>query len=350
MEINDSLKALSDRLQKIRDTIKTEEATKNALVMPFIQILGYDVFDPLEVIPEFIADIGIKKGEKVDYAIAKDGKPMILIECKNILEKLDLHGSQLFRYFHTTNAKFAILTNGVEYRFYTDLNEPNKMDDKPFLSFEITALNERTIEELKKFHKSYFDIDAISNNASELKYGREIKIILEKELESVSDEFVHFFAKKIYAKKLTEKAIKMLSEVVKKSFSEFIKDQVNDRLKLALTKENKKDSDEEMKNQKESKIVTTEEEIESFFVVKSILRDKVDISRVYYRDVESYFGILFDNNNRKPICRMYLDGAKKYISLIDAERNEVKKQIDGLNDIYKYAEEIIKIAEYYQSQ
>ena len=111
MDFKDQIKQVGERVVKLKDQIKTEEATKTALIMPFIQCLGYDVFNPLEVVPEFTADIGIKKGEKVDYAILKDGQPTILIECKWWGENLILHDSQLFRYFHTTKAKFGILMN-----------------------------------------------------------------------------------------------------------------------------------------------------------------------------------------------------------------------------------------------
>ena len=166
MDFKDQIAQLASRVEKMLAQIQTEEATKNALVMPFIQIMGYDVFNPFEVNPEFIADLGIKKGEKVDYAIMKDGEPTILIECKHHLENLDPHNSQLFRYFHTTKAKFGLLTNGLVYRFYTDLVERNKMDSTPFFEFKLTEVKEAEIAELKKFHKSYFDVENITNTAS----------------------------------------------------------------------------------------------------------------------------------------------------------------------------------------
>lgn len=141
--------------------MQTEEATKTALVMPFLQLLGYDVFDPIEVMPEFNCDIGTKKGEKIDYAIFKDEKPIILIECKHWQQDLNLHDNQLLRYFHVSNAKFGVLTNGIVYRFYTDLENPNKMDEKPFLEVNLSDYRGIQIEELKKFHKTYFDLDNI---------------------------------------------------------------------------------------------------------------------------------------------------------------------------------------------
>ena len=116
MDIKDQIKQLADRVNNLKTQIQTEEATKNAFIMPFIQILGYDVFNPLEVVPEYITDIGTKKGEKIDYAIFRDGSPTIIIECKNWSENLNLHDGQLLRYFHVSKANFGILTNGVVYR------------------------------------------------------------------------------------------------------------------------------------------------------------------------------------------------------------------------------------------
>ena len=139
-KFKDDLKNLGKRVTNLKDNIATEEATKTSLIMPFFASLGYDIFNPTEFVPEFTADVGIKKGEKVDYAVVLDGKPMILVEAKSINEVLTKHDSQLFRYFGTTESKFGILTNGKEYKFFTDLDEPNKMDLTPFLSIDITKI------------------------------------------------------------------------------------------------------------------------------------------------------------------------------------------------------------------
>ncbi len=205
MDFKDEIKQFGDRVEKLKSQIHTEEATKNAFIMPFIMALGYDVFNPLEVVTEYVADIGIKKGEKVDYAILKDGQPTILVECKHWSENLDVHNSQLFRYFHTTKAKFGLLSNGIIFRFYTDLVEKNKMDEKPFLEFNVTDIKDNQIEELKKFHKSYFDIDNIVNTASELKYMSELKALINVEFQNPTDNFVRHFAKQIHSGVLTAK-------------------------------------------------------------------------------------------------------------------------------------------------
>ncbi|MEI6854441.1 MAG: type I restriction endonuclease, partial [Bacteroidota bacterium] len=231
MDFKDQIKQLGERVVKLKNQITTEEATKNAFIMPFIQVLGYDVFNPLEVVPEFTSDIGIKKGEKVDYAILKDGIPVMLIECKWWGANLDLHDSQLLRYFHTSKAKFGLLTNGIVFRFYTDLIDANKMDEKPFLEFDFTNMKEQHINELKKFHKSYFDANFIFSSASELKYENEIKVILNRELNNPSETFVKFFIGQVYQGRATEKILAQFTEIVKKSYNQFISDSINDRLK-----------------------------------------------------------------------------------------------------------------------
>jgi hypothetical protein len=217
MDFKDEIKLFSERVEKLKDEIRTEEATKNAFIMPFIQLLGYDVFNPFEVMPEFIADIGIKKGEKVDYAIMKDGQPAILVECKHWGEGLDPHNSQLFRYFHTTSAKFGLLSNGIIYRFYTDLAQPNKMDEKPFFEFSVTDIKDTQVEELKKFHKSYFDVDSIQSTASDLKFMNELKALIAVEFQTPTEGLVRHFAKQIYPGMLTTRVIETFSNLTKKS-------------------------------------------------------------------------------------------------------------------------------------
>ena len=226
MDFIDQIKQLTDRVIKLRDQITTEEATKNAFIMPLIQNLGYDVFNPLEVVPEFVADIGVKKGEKVDYAIMKDGTPILLIECKHWSETLSNHDEQLLRYFTVTKAKFGILTNGIQYLFFTDLVTPNIMDKDPFFSFDITSIRDNEVEELKKFHKSYFQIETITSSASELKYSNLIKAIFDKEIKSPSEGLIRLFMGQVFEGKATEKNLAYFSEIVKKSIQQVISDQM----------------------------------------------------------------------------------------------------------------------------
>lgn len=354
MDFKDTIKQLSDRVVKLKDNILTEEATKNAFIMPFINALGYDVFNPLEVVPEMTCDIAMKKGEKIDYAIMKDGEPILLIECKHWAQDLNLHDNQLIRYFNVSKAKFGLLTNGIIYRFYTDLMEPNKMDEKPFLEVDITDLKDAQIEDLKKFHKSYFDVDSVLSSASELKYTGELKNIIAQEFATPTPEFVKYFAKQVYDGVITAKLLEQFTHLTKKSISTYINDLISERLKSALKTEvveEQKEAEttqENIQSEEDSKIVTTEEEIESYLIVKSILRPVIDISRVVYRDAQTYFAILLDDNNRKPICRMYFNSiSKKYIATFDENKKETKHEVTSLNDIYNYSKELTDIIKFY---
>jgi hypothetical protein len=353
MDFKDELKQLGDRVSKLKDSIQTEEATKNAFIMPFIRALGYDVFNPLEVVPEFISDVGIKKGEKIDYAIFKDGNPTILVECKHWAQNLDLHDGQLLRYFHVSKAKFGLLTNGITYRFYSDLVELNKMDEKPFLEFNLTEIKDNQIEELKKFHKSYFDIDSIVNTASELKYTNELKVLIQQELTNPSVDFVKHFARQVYPSVITQKVLEQFTNLTKKSISQHISDLITDRLKTALQKEDEtaqavQAEALEVPAEEKSKVQTTDEELEGFMIVKAILRQKVNSSRINFRDAQSYFAILLDDNNRKTICRLYLNGAKKYFAFLDDQKKEVRNEIVALDDIFKFSEMLLSVIDNYE--
>ena len=334
MDFADNITQLADRVEKMKPQLQTEEATKNALIMPFIQTLGYDVFNPTEVIPEFTSDVGTKKGEKVDYAIMQENELILLIECKGVNDKLTNHDSQLIRYFQSSDCKFAILTNGQLFKFYTDLDE-------------------QKISELKKFHKSNFDIEKIFGTASELKYSNEIKTILNKETEEPSDAFVKFFTSQVYSGKSTAKVIEQFRSITKKSLNQWLSDKVSNRLKYALDQEVESDKkeaqkiDEAIENTDSSKnIVTTEEELEGFMIVKSILREKGEVSKFQYRDNQNYFTIYYEKQTQS-ICRLHFNRAQKYIGLLDADRKEERVAIDTLDDIFKYSEHLLKTLENY---
>lgn len=352
MDFKDQIKQLAERIGRLRESIQTEEATKTAFVLPFLQYLGYDIFNPLEVVPEYISDIGTKKGEKVDYAILRDDRqPCILIECKHWTQSLTLHDNQLLRYFHVTTARFGILTNGIIYRFYTDLIDPNKMDEKPFLEVNLLDIRENQFEELKKFHKSYFDVDQIISTASELKYTSELKQLIQQELTHPSDVLVRHFAKQVYSGQLTGKMMEYFGNLVRKSFQHTFSDQITDRLKTALNQEEiavtaSSSVESVTPATAEEKggpvILTTAEELEGFYIVRAILRTQIDPSRIVHRDAQSYFAILLDDNNRKPLCRLYFNGQKKFISFVDESKKEVRFEIQTLNDIFMYEENLLR--------
>lgn len=344
MEFTEKLKGLASRIENLKDSISTEEATKTSLIMPFFAMLGYDVFNPLEFVPEFTADVGIKKGEKVDYAIMVDGNPVILVEAKSNTEQLDKHGSQLFRYFGTTSAKFGILTNGAVYQFYTDLETPNKMDTVPFLEINLLELRDSAIPELRKFTKENFNINKIFDAANDLKYTSQIKNILEDEFSNPSDDFTRLVLTPIYEGMKTQAVIDKFKPLVKKSITQFINEKLNDKLKSAI--QGTVPADDEVEETLETEethtndIITTMEEIESYIVVRTLLMDVIDPERIYYKDTHSYFSIIVDNKVTRWVCRVFLKESVKYIIIQDANGTDNRYDISSVNDIVKYKNEL----------
>ncbi len=340
------LRGLGKRVVQLKDSIATEEATKTSLIMPFFATLGYDLFNPTEFVPEFTADVGIKKGEKVDYAIVLDGEPTILIEAKSINEPLTKHDSQLFRYFGTTTSKFGILSNGQEYKFFTDLDTPNKMDLTPFLTIDITKIKDSQIPELAKFHKDNFDIDKIISSAEELKYLDNLKTFLSTELENPTEDFEKYLLGKMFDGVKTKAVIEKFKPIIKKGLNQFINEKVNEKLNAALSSSETPDEKPALAEdlpEEEPQIVTTQDELQSFTVVKIILKDTIPLDRLFYRDNRSYFNILLDDNIRKWIIRVKINQNTKKIELNDEQHTNF--EISDTTDIYNFSKEIIRTVE-----
>lgn len=352
MEIAERTQALALKIRKHKAGIETEEATKNAFVMPFIStVLGYDVFNPAEVIPEFTADVGTKKGEKIDYAVSHGGKIQLLIEVKKINDPLKIeHASQLFRYFAVTNARIAILTNGEVYQFYTDLDAPNRMDAKPFLVLDFAALDETLLPELAKLTRESFDLDSVISAAGELKYIGQLKRVLAAQFKQPEDDWVRFLTTRVYEGSFTQKVREQFVPLVVKAAGQFLTEQVNDRLKNALggpdsyvsvssgAPEETEPVQEERPVDASGDVITTEEEIEGYRIVRAIVCSEVPVSRVVVRDTKTYCGILLDDNNRKPIARLWLNRSRKYLGVFDENKVETRIPIDDVQEIYRHAE------------
>lgn len=351
MSVDEKIAALSQRISKLKDTVETEEATKNAFIMPFISALGYDVFDPSQVIPEFTADVGVKKGEKVDYAIKRNGKIALLVECKPWrVDLCQAHTSQLYRYFSVTEARFAILTNGVRHWFYTDLDEPNKMDAKPFFEFDMLNFRPAQLEELSKFCNENFDVDTILNTASDLKYRSLLMKEISAELEKPCDELCRMLVGRVYEGKLTSNVMSKFEPLVGQSIRDTIRELVNQKLSSAIDDTSRAalptSSDAPPASAAEgdgsstgqvADIVTTDEERDAFNIVRAIVREVISVDRVHMRDAKSYCGVLIDDNNRKPLCRLHFNRGIKHVGLFDAEKNEERIRIDSLDEIFALA-------------
>ncbi|WP_162937467.1 type I restriction enzyme HsdR N-terminal domain-containing protein [Indioceanicola profundi] len=336
MDTVEKIKALAGRIEKQKESVLTEEACKTAFVMPFLSALGYDVFDPGVVVPEFTADVGTKKGEKVGYAIKIGGSISILIECKGCGANLaGAHMSQLYRYFSVTESRFAILTNGIDYWFYTDLDAPNKMDQRPFFQFNVLDHRASDLTELQKFAFSSFDVDVILSTASNLKYSSAIKMELMKEFDAPSEEIIRMLVGRVFDGRYTQKVRDDFAPLVASAFNDAIRDLVSQRLTSALeatgaaptsrTISTPTSSPAVAPTEVDPEIVTTEEELEGFHIIKAVVRSVIKADRVVMRDAKSYCAILVDDNNRRPLARLHFNSKSvRYITIFGPDKSEDK--------------------------
>lgn len=359
-----ALQEIVERATTQRDNLSTEEAAKHALVLPFIQVLGYNIFDPSEIVPEFTADYGHKKGEKVDYAIMYDGQPAILMECKTADDPLDGgRASQLSRYFHTTTARIAVLTNGVVYKFFSDLDTDNVMDETPFYVVDITHMGDRDLESLNHFTKQAFDMDKACTVAADMKYIRGIKTYLRQMYTAPDAQFVKLLAREVCPGRLmTRERVAQFTALVKLGFQGFTSDFINETLQRASDIANTAyaEADEDSNNpevddsaaisEPDSKrnIITTVEEIEGYEMIKSIISTSVDPERIAMRDTLSYCGVLLDDSNRKTICRMYFNSKNvKYLEVFNEDKSKNRYRLESVNDITHYADHLRAAVSHY---
>ncbi|MCL2365119.1 MAG: type I restriction endonuclease [Defluviitaleaceae bacterium] len=357
MDFIDELRQFSTRLSNLKDVVTTEEATKNAMVLPFFQMMGYDVFNPLEFVPEYAANFGVKKDARVDYAIMIDGNPVILIECKSCNEILLKHSGQLFQYFAATPAKFGILTNGLVYQFFTDLNEQNKMDAEPFLEMNLLDINENIVSEVKRFAKKTLDIQGAFTAAAELKYMGKIKELLDALRSNPEDNFVRFIMANIYSGKATQKAINEFRPIIKRGFVQYINDAISETIKSAMNRRDHTTAEataaesittpETDDDQQDDGSPMSMDEFEAFVIVKSILRDIINVERLAYRHAKDYMAILLDNNKNKRICRFWFKRGPIHMTTPDENKKPIRRDISCLNDIYIHAEHIREVCSRY---
>lgn len=340
-------KQLSERINALRSQVHTEEATKTAFILPFIQILGYDVFNPSEVIPEMDCDIARKKGDKIDYAIIKEGQPIMLIECKHCEESLTLHNSQLKRYYVASRARFGVLTNGIIYRFYTDLVLTNIMDDEPFLEIDFSKLLDAQIEELRMFRKDEFNIDKIVTSAYELKYLAELIAQFKSEFTSPSTEFVKLFAKRIYNGTVTPKVQDMFCDLIKRAHNIYINNIIYDKLDMPIDVSKEEEIDTDAETEDETDAPLTQEQMQAFNAVKSILCDVMPVERIGCLNNKSWLSVSADYDKRKNICRLFIKKTSLYMRIMWEGRVNQKYHLSCISDINIYADDIKKSASRY---
>lgn len=325
-KFKDDLLRLSAQVAERREHITNEEMTKHSLIIPFLQVLDYDVFNPLEIRPEYIADFGKKKGEKVDYAVFKNGIPIIFIEAKAVNESIQNHSAQLARYFNATpEVRIAIITNGIEYRFFTDLDKNNIMDETSFHKFDITNITDSEIEILSNFRKDSFETEAIIKHAEELTYTTNLNKKLREIFKNPPDEFVRYLIKEFSDTKITSNVIERFRPIVKKSISQALLELVSQSLQNGNDSDiNEQEYLQDGEEKPKKDIITTEEELNCFNTIKNILESSnLDVSEIDYKDTISYFGVHYKHThnwfvrlsmgtNKTIIIRLPLQKAKEH--------------------------------------
>jgi hypothetical protein len=350
MGFTEDIAKVSEQVRKNADHVVGEQATKMALIVPFFSALGYDVFDPTEVMPEYIADFATKgKGplKKVDYAIAINGTIVMLVEAKARGEKAETHDGQIRYYFNGLVAtKVGVVTNGIEYRFFTDLRDKNVMDEEPFFSFNILEYDSKDLENLKFFHRDNFDTSAISRKAEDMVYVKGMTQLIGSFLRSPSKEFMRFLLKELGKElgevsplykiegQINDKRINRFEPIIKKSIQislvELMTRSLTQEMGQPLEEEKVTKPDEIEEIEEEvgqisdgSKVETTAEELEAFEKIKAIAAtSKVFRLEVKYKDVAAYFGVHVGNSTWW-FLRLYLTQTKKsFITRLSV--NEVK--------------------------
>ena len=344
MTFKDDVADLAKRAISAQAIAQTEEATKNAIVMPFLRVLGFDVFDPTQVIPEYVADVGLKKGEKIDYAIKIGDQIEYLVEAKAVSVNLrDAQYSQLFRYYHTCDANIGILTNGLQVWFFADLEAPNKMDANPFFKFDILSYDDNDLRELEKFHKNNFSIENIKAAASSLKYLRGAMAFIEKQWANPDEEFVRMVARDFYEGQLRSSVVETMKPIVKRAFDDLFRQRALKRIDVAFDG----GKEEKLPEVSEARVETTEEELQGFMIIRAIAAEVAPVSRIVMRDAQSYCAVLFDDNNRKPIARLHFNGKGKFVTVFGADKEGVRHDVGGVEDIFTLREPIRGVVQSY---
>ncbi|MDZ8235766.1 MAG: type I restriction endonuclease [Nostoc sp. ChiQUE01a] len=329
MGFTEDIAKVSEQVRKRADQVVGEEATKMALIVPFLSAIGYDIYDPSEVKPEYVADFAIKKAgqfEKVDYALAINGTIVMLVEAKARGQKAEAHDGQLSRYFNgLVTAKVAIVTNGIDYRFFTDLREKNIMDKEPFFTFNILEYDSKDIDNLKFFHRDNFDITAITSHAEEMVYVKGMTQLVGNLLRSPSEEFIRFLVAELRASapkyefpgNINTRIINKFNPIIKKSIQASLLDLMTSSLSREMSQpvkvevEPEIEEEEQTQDPQELKIITTAEEIEAFEKIKSITQTSKSYSfELKYKDTASYFGINLGKTTWW-FLRLYLSSQKK---------------------------------------
>jgi hypothetical protein len=351
MAFQDDLATHIERIRSRMPHVQGEEATKQALVVPLLQVLGYDVFDPREVRPEYVADFAVKKAgqfEKIDYTICVGGLPVIFVECKALGAALEDHSGQLSRYFNSTpSVRVAWITDGVRFRVFTDLHQPNIMDVQPWLSIDLLSIKPAEIDALRRFRKADFSPSDISALAEEMVYYSAILAFVSSQLREPTDAFVRFVAGEIPAVgRVTAKVVERLTPILRKALQSAIVDQVARSLdrsaepiaepepppapaKPQPAKGAADATTTSSTSEPKTGIVTTPEELEANRLIVTWIRETNANAPVGYRDSKSYLTIHQDNV-RKWFVRLGLEDKPMWVAFRHIKPDEARRLAPGV--------------------
>jgi hypothetical protein len=353
------MQGFADRIRKHAEHVKnvgvhcsTEETTKQALILPLLDILVFLPFDPMRVKAEFGADFpGAKVSERVDYALFCHGVPVMFIEAKSHAEKLTNHCPQLARYFNATpEITIAAITNGCEWRFFTDLNNKNVMDSTPFLVVDFDALDESLADRLYRFRHDEFQPEALRTLAEETVYLNAFTDVICQSLRDPEADFVRYVASCAgIQRQFNARFIESITPIVRLAVERAVSDMVVSGLsarpapveatpvQTAAAPETVVDETADVVDPTNPRIITTYAERRLFETVRDILSDDVDVMP---KDTESYFSVLYQGKTNRWLLRYKGDKrqptATFCMPLTEAHKREIARaglQLDAADSV-----------------
>ena len=348
MDFESRLTEHIDKLNIKKGACTNEETTKTALILPFFTLLGYDTTDPAEVMAESVSAPGGNKDQRVDYCLYSGGKAIIIVEAKPYKANLEKYSTQLANYYTCSDAKIAIITDGVKYRFYTDSVKQNIMDMVPFFDIDLTCLTQQQIDQLAGFQKEGFDAESITSFSAFYDFFAE-------QLKHPSDDLVRLFLTGCHVntpkqtatlcdkyRPLVQKAMEAcLNRIMKKSNAIAIKQFQDDGNSTAVPTAPPKQA---------SSIVTTQEELDAFAIAQEMLSEIVPASDIGYKDRQRYMGVFYQNNISKWICRFEFKNKTKVLILprqTDPALEDRSRKLNAIEEIRQYRDDLIAVLQSY---
>ena len=336
MSFSDTIRTLAGQIKDRRQHVATEEAAKQALILPFIAALGFDIWNPAELVPEYRAGWA-KQTEKIDYALLIARRLSIFVEAKGLNEVLVNYDPQLAKYFNSTpEVRFCIITNGVQYRFFTDLQEKNLLDKKPFFEFNFDDFTESDIAVLDRFRKDVFNAENLIGFAEDLVFLSALKSQFKSMLKDPSDDFVRFAvsAANLVDGPRTQKVVERFRPLVKESISAAILEIVGQS--FALAPDPVPEPEPEVISCPESevvssRIVTTEEELRAYELICHLLAEHVpDPGKIKYQDTQRYFAVQYAKTTGW-FARLIIQGGEKKLLVVRLPAEKVQALAPGWN-------------------